>query len=140
MHENNLGEGDIDLGWKEKDAYIFLFGEDNVEVTEYTVNGNFWEFDSKKYLDTLMKNKDSKIISSLAIYTYNYAIDNEENIFAEDTDGNPVELHYEHAYDYTGIDKKYLYFTDPQAPEKELRIPHKRVGEIFDGACIVKFK
>ena len=48
MQENNLGEGDIDLGWKEKDAYIFLFGEDNVEVTDYTVNGNFWDFDSKK--------------------------------------------------------------------------------------------
>ena len=55
-------------------------------------------------------------------------------------DGNEVELKFSHAYNYTKIDEKYLYFTDPHAPEKELRVPQERIGKIFDTANIVKLK
>ena len=66
--------------------------------------------------------------------------DDEDKLFAEDTDGNEVELRFNHIYNYSKIDDNFLFFTDPHAPEKELKIPQERVGKVFDGACTVKFK
>ena len=141
MHENNLGWGDITLGWKEKEAYTLLFEEDNVEVTEYFADENEREFDSEKYLSTLKENNENNaIVSSLGIYGYDIFSDDEDKLYAEDMDGNEVELKFSHAYNYTKIDEKYLYFTDPHAPEKELRVPQERIGKIFDTANIVKLK
>lgn len=140
VHENNLLDGDITLGGQGKDAYNLLFGEENIEVSEYTVNGDDFEFDSERYLNTLRTNTENYIISNLTIYGYSSHFDDEDKLFAEDKEGKQVELHFAHAYNYTKIDDKFLYFTDPLAPEKELKIPQERVGKVFDAACTVKFK
>lgn len=145
MHENNSGHGDISLGWEEKDAYKFLLGEDNVEVTEYFSNDKFYDtdfqkFDSERYLNVLKEKSGNNVISSLGIYGYNSAYDKDDKLFAENTNGEQVEINYGHSYNYTKIDKKYLYFTDPNAPKQELRVPLEKVGEIFDCACTVKLK
>ena len=140
MRENDLGYGDISLGWEEQDAYKFLFGEDNVEVTEYCNDENPDELDSEKYLKVLKENSDGKIISSLGINHYDINLDQEEQLFAEDKNGKPEEIQYGHSYNYTRIDEKYLYFTDPNNPKKELRVLHEKVGKIFDTACTVKLR
>ena len=144
VHDNNLAFGDITLGWEEKDAYKFLFGEDNVEVAEYKIDDDNFKFDSEKYLKTLQANSNSKIMSNLSIYPYEVRqiiLDQDDKkIFADDKDGNQVELHFQHAYNFTKIDENFLYFTDPHAPEKELHIPKEKVGTIFNGAITVKFK
>lgn len=144
VHDNNLTQGDITLGWDEKDAYKFLFGEENVEVTEYKIDDDDFKFDSETYVKTLQANSGSKIMSNLSIYPYDArstVLDQyDKKLFAEDKDGNQVELHFQHAYNYTKIDDKCFYFTDPHAPEKELHIPNEKVGTIFNGAITVKFK
>lgn len=137
VHENNLCEGDITLGWDDKDAYKIILGEDNIEITDYKT-GTDGDFD--RYLKTL-KQSSSGTVSTIGITNdWNEEEDKEKDLFAEDKNGNKVELFVPHAYNYVKIDDKYLYFTDPQEPLKELRMPLKKVGRVFDDACIVKLK
>ena len=137
VHENNLCEGDITLGWDDKDAYKIILGKDNIEITNYKTGTN-GVFD--RYLKAL-KQSSSGTVSTIGITNdWNEEEDKEKDLFAEDKNGNKVELFVPHAYNYVKIDDKYLYFTDPQEPLKELRMPLKKVGQVFDDACIVKLK
>lgn len=147
MHDNNLGEGDITLGWYEKDAYKFLFGEDNVDVTDYITKDKDGDdiFDPKGYLKALKQQSKDTVMSSLSIgrdKKWNYETEEYEkkDMYAEDKDGNKVELKFPHTYAYTRIDDENFYFTDPHAPLKELKMPLEKFGKIFDTANTVKIK
>ncbi len=130
MHENDLG--DIHLGGTMAKAFTYLFGKDNIEINDY-------RYDPEEYINNIktLCGKDERFLSGISIG----AGDSNKKLYAFDENGNKYELSYSHAYNYNKIDTEYLYFNDPKASNKELKMKISDFKNIENaGGTIIKFK
>jgi uncharacterized LabA/DUF88 family protein len=130
MHENDLG--DIHLGGTMAKAFTYLFGKDNIEINDY-------RYDPEEYINNIktLCGKDERFLSGISLG----AGDSNKKLYAFDENGNKYELSYSHAYNYNKIDTEYLYFNDPKASNKELKMKISDFKNIENaGGTIIKFK
>lgn len=128
MKENNIGNNTIEEGgWMGLAYEVLIDNSEKIQGTPVKECGD----------DIIKKAKDPNFICTVSSYEAKDAW--VKGVFAQDEEGNDVQIRTYHAYSVVNSDDRFVYLVNPWDSGTTLKLTHDDFKKTFDEAAVYDF-